>query len=331
MVARGTLSACLLLAAGIGCEGTHAKVVKDPPPLAVHDTGTACDVEVLQVTPESGATNVYWRDDIRVVFADYAAPASITLTSAGGVVVDTNLSWDDVRMNVRIVPADALEASTTYTVAIEGCGDPTSFEFTTGAWGSPLTIDVSELIGRVYNVDLAGADYEKPEGLGTLLGLYLTEPLLFQVTGVTETTITLMGAQGKLDGQTGEIVQNRAFRTWDFGTVSFADNPFFGATSPGIVIDYDGSVIPMHNFYVGGTFSEDGTELGGAMASGYGDTRDMGPLMQLGDDPDAVCDFAAGLGLECVACPDGNNWCLEIEAHFDDAEWLEGLDLVEVN
>ena len=54
------------------------------------------------------------------------------------------------------------------------------------------------------------------------------------------------------------------------------------------------------------------------------------PLLQLGGDPDAVCDFAAGLGLDCVDCPDGNPWCLEIEARFDDADWIEGLDLREI-
>ena len=139
-----------------------------------------------------------------------------------------------------------------------------------------------------------------------------------------------MGAQGMVDGTSGEIIQNRTFSTWDFGQASFSDAPFFGATTAGIAIDYAGSVIPMHNFHVEGTFSADGETIGGAMASGFGDTRDMGPLLQLGGDPDAVCDFAAGLGLDCVDCPDGNPWCLEIEARFDDADWIEGLDLREI-
>lgn len=326
---RNLLLGALALA---GCkeEPTQAGRVKNPPPLVVEDTGLGCVASVVESSPESGAANVYWRDEIRIVFDDYAADAQITLTDGSGAVVPANFSWDEARFNVRILPTQPLAASTSYTVSVDGCSEPYAFDFTTDAWGEELGIDPGDLIDRVYVFDLAGAEYAKPEGLGTLLGLYLTEPLLFQVTNVGPAGITLMGAQGIVNSTSGEIEQNRTFRTWDFGTASFDEEPFFGATTAGIAIDYAGSVIPMHNFHVEGTFSADGTEIGGAIASGYGDTRDMGPLLQLGGDPNAVCDFAAGLGLDCVECPDGNPWCLEIEAHFDDATWLEGLDLREI-
>ena len=339
MDARTTVALGALLTAGgmlclVGCnEPTQAGRVKDPPPLLVEDTGAPCDAPLnvdAPVSPEDGASAVYWRDAIRLTFDADASQTDIVLTDAAGAAVATNLSWDASRMNVRVLPAAALSPNTTYGLSVQGCGNDALFTFTTARWGEPLTVAPIDLVGRVYNFDLAGADYAKPEGLGTLLGLYLTEPLLFQVTDVTTGGITLMGAQGMVNGTSGEIEQNRTFSTWDFGQASFSESPFFGATTAGIAIDYADSVIPMHNFHVEGTFSADGEMIGGAVASGYGDTRDMGPLLQLGGDPDAVCEFAAGLGLDCVECPDGNPWCLEIEAHFDDAEWLEGLDLREI-
>lgn len=339
MDARTTAALSALLTSGsllalAGCdEPSQAGRVKDPPPLLVEDTGAPCDAPLnadSPVTPADGASNVYWRDSIALTFDADASATSIVLSDASGAEVETDLSWDASRMNVTVVPALPLSPSTTYGLSVVGCGNDVTYTFSTAQWGEPLEVAPIDLVGRVYNFDLAGADYAKPEGLGTLLGLYLTEPLLFQVTDVTPGGITLMGAQGMVDGTSGEIVQNRSFSTWDFGQASFSDAPFFGATTAGIAIDYAGSVIPMHNFHVEGTFSADGELIGGAMASGYGDTRDMGPLLQLGGDPNAVCDFAAGLGLDCVECPDGNPWCLEIEAHFDDAEWLEGLDLREI-
>jgi hypothetical protein len=338
MDARTTVALGALLTGGAlisltACEGSKAGRVKDPPPLLVEDTGAPCDAPLnidVPVTPADGASAVYWRDAITLTFDADASQTDITLADAAGAEVETALSWDASRMNVTVLPALALAPNTTYGLTVFGCGNDAVYTFTTAEWGEPLDIAPIDLVGRVYNFDLAGADYAKPEGLGTLLGLYLTEPLLFQITDVTTGGITLMGAQGMVDGTSGEIVQNRTFSTWDFGQASFSDAPFFGATTAGIAIDYADSVIPMHNFHVEGTFAADGSMIGGGVASGHGDTRDMGPLLQLGGDPNAVCDFASGLGLDCVDCPDGNPWCLEIEAHFDDAEWLEDLDLREI-
>ena len=330
----GTLLSAGSLLTLVACDPpSQAGRVKDPPPILVEDTGAPCEALLnadAPVSPEDGETGVYWREAITLTFDADASATEILLSDAAGAPVDADLSWDAARMNVRVVPAQPLAPDATYGLSVQGCGNDVVFTFTTASWGAPLDVAPVDLVGRVYNFDLAGADYVKPEGLGTLLGLYLTEPLLFQVTDVTPGGISLMGAQGMVDGTSGEIIQNRTFSTWDFGQASFSEAPFFGATTAGIAIDYAGSVIPMHNFHVEGTFSADGETIGGAMASGFGDTRDMGPLLQLGGDPDAVCDFAAGLGLECVDCPDGNPWCLEIEARFDDADWLEGLDLREI-
>jgi len=62
--------------------------------------------------------------------------------------------------------------------------------------------------------------------------------------------------------------------------------------------------------------------------TGQIDTRNLGPLLQIGSDPDAACDYVAGVGLECIACPDGQDLCLNLKASFPTARVVDDLTLV---
>ena len=53
----------------------------------------------------------------------------------------------------------------------------------------------------------------------------------------------------------------------------------------------------------------------------------MGPLLDLADEPNAVCEYGAGFGLVCEPCPDGDEYCLTIEAVFEACELIEGMTL----
>ena len=105
--------------------------------------------------------------------------------------------------------------------------------------------------------------------------------------------------------------------TWDFPVQSFADAPYFEAEVSSIDIEYvDGSgsvTIPVQDFRLYATIAPDGESLGGARLSGLADTRSMGTLIQ-NDTPNAICDFAATLGVSCVDCTDGSPYCLYLEA-----------------
>ena len=116
-----------------------------------------------------------------------------------------------------------------------------------------------------------------------------------------------------------------SFPTWDFGTATLEGAWFQSATTDieRVRLRNDSDLwIPARRH-----FSADGTLIGGGSATGLGDSRDMGCLASLGSDPDAICGLAAGFGLSCETCPDGNPWCLTIEGWFDPAPVLPDVSL----
>jgi hypothetical protein len=64
--------------------------------------------------------------------------------------------------------------------------------------------------------------------------------------------------------------------------------------------------------------------------SGDGDTRYLGCLIPGSDgDPNAVCALAAPLGVTCEPCPDGEPYCLHIEASDLEGVFLNGVSIIE--
>jgi hypothetical protein len=146
-----------------------------------------------------------------------------------------------------------------------------------------------------------------------------------------ERSIDLMAAPG-LVSDLGVVTQDRNVPSWNFPLADFSQSPFVDAQAPSIELTYDdgadGVAIPVADFVLQGTFSADGTRLGGGVLEGLGDTRNVGAL--LGDDaPNAVCDLAAGFGVECIPCADLLPYCLRLRAEALEAEWIPGLELVE--
>mgnify|MGYP003950594865 CR=1 FL=1 len=294
------------------------------------DTEEPCETAVVETTPQSGQTGVYYRDSIEVVFDDDGSSSSIVLYDPEEVVVEAEISWGDGNLKATITPTDALEASTAYMLEVEICQSTTLVAFETDDFGSDLDYEPEDLIGLTFNFDLGGADYEEPEGLGAVIGLYLSQPLLIGVTDASADSISLLGAQGIVDDVTAEVTQDEDFGTWDFGAADFTSNPYFSSDTDEIIIDYNGYEIPIYYFQLKGTFSSDATSIGGGHAEGLADSRNMGPLIEQGDDPNAVCELADSLGLECEACPDGEVYCMTLIANFDEATLEPGLMLTEI-
>ncbi len=295
------------------------------------DTGAPCTAEVVGIDPEDGTTDFYWRDTFAVVFSEPAEDlAAFSLVDGSGAEVELRADFDDSGLNATVGAVDGLAGDTAYTLTVEVCGAESTVSFATSAYGLPLEVDPTELVGNTYDFDLGGADYVEPAGLGALIGLYLSEPLLIGVVDAGEDTVSLMGAQGTVDASS-QIHQDTNLATWDFGEADFSEAPFFSATADEIVIDYNGIEVPIHAFHVEGTFAADASSIGGAEANGLADTRNMGPLLDLPDEPDSVCNVAQEwLGITCEACPDGGAYCLTLEALFDPAPLVEGLTLEEV-
>ncbi len=289
--------------------------------------GEACTVEVAETVPESGVDDFYTRGVLEVLFSADARtvdPVILLSDSAGGAAA-TTVAFDETGLRAFVTPDDAMVADATYTLSVDVCGSSSLTEFSTTFYGAPLEISDAELVGATYHFDLGGANYIKPPGLGTVLGSFLTAPLLIGIGEITDGNIQILGTQGTFSGDTP--VLDDGFPIWDFGSADFATAPFFDSDPVDIELDYTGIPIPIYNFSLYGTFAPDGTSIGFAGASGLGDSRHMGPLIGAGSDPSAICDTAAGLGVSCEDCPDGEPFCLEIELEFEPAPLVPSIDL----
>ena len=108
----------------------------------------------------------------------------------------------------------------------------------------------------------------------------------------------------------------------------FSAAPYFAADTERIDIAYGESNIPIENMHLEGTFSPDGTSMGGAWFGGLVNTSELAPLLELGslDEPDVICEYISTFGLSCEDCSDGLPYCIYIEAHFNTASLVEGME-----
>ncbi|MDP2304409.1 MAG: Ig-like domain-containing protein [Pseudomonadota bacterium] len=292
------------------------------------DTDVPCTATVFGTEPADGATAVYYRDPIEVSFEGDGSSAALTLTDAGGTAVAFDTEWTNG--NVQAILTTVLEANTTYTIAVDVCGVATSSSFTTSSLGTPLTEDPSTLLDRAYVWRLSEATITEPSFLDFVASTYLTVPLLISVASVGSSEIELLGGVAYHEND-GSYTQVMAEETWDFPAGDFAHQPYFEAYADYITVSYDGIPIPIEQFNLSGTFTADGTSIQKGVGSGFGDSRHMGPLLgREATDYNAICEVAAGAGVVCVPCSDGEPYCLYIVAEDITAVWEEGLTMVPV-
>lgn len=288
---------------------------------------TPCTTVPLEISPEDGESGWYFLDPLSITFSESAASATITLKDSAGAEVPTTVDWGEGALIATVTPDGGLAGSTTYTLDIAVCEYTGSVSFTTDVYGDPMSVEPSSLIGLTYVFDLGQAEITEPENLGYLLAYYLTQPLLIGVQDATDTEITLIGAQGKLknDGTYSQYGTD----VWYFPAADFTAAPYFSASTDAINISYSGYDIPLEDFHLEGTFAPDGSSIGGGFASGMGDTRNMGPLLGLDDDPNAVCALIDGLelGVSCDSCSDGEPYCLYLEVEFANSYVADGVTI----
>lgn len=323
LVGLGALGACDGEKAGV--DDTGDPVVDDT---GDTDTDVACEASVFSVDPVDGASGVYYRAPIVVSFEGDAGSATFSLTDVGGAEVAFDTGWSDG--NVQATLTTVLAADTTYTLAVDVCGVTTTATFATSSLGAALTVDPAELVGRTYVWRLSEAEITEPSFLDFVATTYLTVPLLISVAAADETTIDLLGGVGNLEDD-GSYTQVMSEETWDFPSGDFAAQPYFEAYAEYITVSYAGIPIPIEQFHLSGTFTADGARIEMGVGSGLGDSRHMGPLLGLsGDDYNAVCEIAAGAGVECEPCSDGEPYCIYIVAEEITAVLEDGLTLTPV-
>lgn len=322
----------LLLLLVAGCKHEDEK-----PPQDLLDTGwftdtanpSQCVARVASTEPVDGATAWYWRDFPRVFVESKVDDGFVTrLIDPSGNLVDTHPVWSDDGLNFEVAFDGGLEASATYTLHLEDCATVQDVTFTTDALGAPLLGGPESLAGKTWQLDLANATWRKPEGLGPLLLLYFTIPVLLGVQFSDDTLVDFIGAPG-MTSASGKLVQDVAAASWDFPPTPFDQAPYFDAQTDEVTFAFSGTLTPVNDFRFTGTFAADGSRIGGGVLSGLADTRNLGALNNQPDDLDAICALAALIGTACVPCPDGGNYCLDMEVRDVVGTLVPGLSLQE--
>ena len=333
----------LVLLACTGCRGetdvvddTDTSVTDDTDTADTEDTGTQepCDAKPSELFPADEADDHYVRDALEVLFTQPVSEAAFTITSADGVEVD--VPWEFNPSNEIAILTPILEPDTVYIWGIDVCDAQYEARFRTSEWGKPLQEDASALVDRTYVVELGDVEFTQPADLGNLLALYLDVPILIGVREMAEdtSTITLLGAQGFVDGQ--GVYRQRKKRsdedgvqwwvpTWDFVDVRFDESPFFSGDATRIELMYSGAKIPVHDFHLEGTFSADMAQFGEARLWGLADTRELGSVIDdNADNPETVvCDLVESAGISCEPCPDDDEpYCLFLKGEDITAEYV---------
>ncbi len=291
-----------------------------------------CDTSVV-LFPAPNETQAYYRTDITATFTPAVLDgATITVSGPDGDVAGTT---ETQGRRLVFSPSSPLTPGAQYTTTV-------SYECNGGDFAPSASWNVSEvgtatdlagLTGNAYALDLANANFIEPEGIGALLGSFLTFDLLVGVTEVDTgaNTVTMVGALG-VEGQPG--VQEPCEATIPFPAADISDNPYFEVGPQKFSVSVEGRDVVIDNLFLAGAFSPDGSYIDGVVLSGTVDTRPLADLVaEEGQEPtpELVCEFAAGIGVNCVACPDGSGtYCISLLADQIGAQGLDdALEVIE--
>jgi hypothetical protein len=289
---------------------------------------TGCTDFVVTTSPAEGATDVYWRSALDVTTTTLEE-AAYDAHLYGALDAEIAVARAASPAGFLLTPSSPLSPLTLHRLELSDCAGVSTVTFTTDAYGTPLE-DLGTVVDQTWLIDLGAATWVQPAGFGTVLALYFTTPVLLGVEWADARLVDLVGAQG-LRTVDGVLLQNESEPTWDYPAASFLEAPYFSASASQISIEFDGVSVDIHDFAVSATFAADGSELGGGRVTGLGDTRNMGPLLGSGDDPNALCELAASVGVTCQSCPDGLPYCLDMEAVDVGGAHVPGLTLHRVD
>ena len=307
-------AALSLMACGPGDTDSDTDTDTDP-------AGPTCETARDQF-PAPDAQGVYYRTSISWDFSDVDHSATVTLEEDGGGAVTGTSEW--VGTVLVWTPDAPLTPDTTYNLSLSFCdGNETpSSSFTTGPVGTSVT--PGDLVNNTYNLDLAAEDvvFIEPPSVGSILQAQLPEDLaiLLGVQSADASDILLLGALGEGNPST----QDMCSESIDFPSADFGDNPFFIIGPQTTDIAIAGQAVTIENLLISGAFSPDGSVIAGAVLSGIIDTRPLAVAFDMSGES-AICDLAGGLGIDCAACTDGEDFCLSLKITNLNAEKVNGI------
>jgi len=296
----------------------------------ITDTGditTSCDGEIVEMEPETGADDWFYRDSMRVVFSDSAQSATFDLLAdESGAEVSTTVSWGDGNLIATITPDDPLSGAADYTLTATHCGESQASNFTTSEYGQPVEGGADALVGLTSAVLFGDVNFTQPENIGMLLGLYMDIPVLVGVTAAENGLIDVVAGLGYFDAVTG-YGQRMNEPTWDLGSVDLEGDVFFSATAEMVDLGSDGVSIPVSDFHMEGSFAPDGTHFSGGLLNGLVDTRHMSTLFSSSDPYYDCTDLVRPFGVYCVECPDEEEFCLFLQGEDITSTPAPGLSI----
>ncbi len=292
------------------------------------DEIASCATEVVGALPAAGTDDWFFTAPLRAQLVGPVEGLRVTLLDAAGVSVPVSVALDPAVPDQAVITPDApLVPDAAYTLRLRDCAATTEIGFQTAPYGLPLEGGAGALFGRTYALGLTdpGLEWVAPAGLGALFGSFFDSPILLGVRALGGGGLDFLGAQGYVDA--GETIQIPSVPTWNFPTVVFEDGPSFSLEADTVELVISGYRVPVSGFTLSGTFAPDGSSFGGGRLAGLGDTRYTGGTLGQASNPAAMCQLAAGVGLACRACPDGGEFCLDVDVRNLTAIEVPGLTL----
>lgn len=269
------------------------------------DTAPACEVTVEETVPVDAAPSAHYRDAVEFHLSDPDPLATVTASFAG------EMSTSEDGTIVYYTPSAPLTPNTAYTATLESCAGTTALAFTTSGDGLPLA-DEGGLVNRTWSFDLAAARIVSPEGMNLVLSTVPQQPLLIGVVALEAGTIDLIEAGSVADAEVQ--TQDYCLSTTELPGAEFAESPYFALSAAVATVYVGGAPVTVNDMVITGTFAADGTYIAGGKLSGILDTRNMGILVGDEGNPSAACDLMVSAGIRCGDCPDGERYCLDLQA-----------------
>jgi hypothetical protein len=310
---------------------------------------------IVQLSPEAGGTaNFFYRSSLVAEFDIAPDSATVRLEDASGASVDGTVT---VETNGRVVtfdPTEDLNSAAAYTMIIEWSpseeGDsPYTNAFQTSAHGGIIT-DPSLMVGQVYAIDLAGATFVEPPGIGPILQSQMDGfSVLFTPMAESDFDggeLHVMGAVGG-SSEDGELIQDPCAPTLAFtnpdgifgnedDTPAVWDNPEMILAADKLPLTIQGVTATIQDLLISGTFHPDLSNMRGGVFAGIIDTRPLVGALGNGENESEICDLVEStVGVPCISCTtdDGDDtdevFCLSLRAEDLGADVIEGLSLQE--
>ena len=341
---------CLIAVALAACPTTY-DVARDD------DDATSSGGVALSTTSPAPDQEHFFRANLEVVFTGAPEEATLELVDATGAVLAGATTWGAEGTRLTFDPAQDLEPVSDYAATVTWTPtdfDPVVIPFSTDRYGLPLD-DPGTLVGAIYNLDLPGATYVEPVGLGPLLvglmedlGILLTVTADSDLDPAAQPGLYMLGGLGNVQGE--DVGQDPCTETLDWtagpdeivgdegDTPATFDDPFlrFGPTN--LDLSIAGRSARLSDATLFGVWHPDGRDLRGGEFEALIDTRGFDGLFGDGAKVGALCDMVNdNLAANCTECggPVPGEYCLyakavDVTALRRDDVGLEPLGCAEV-